>query len=416
VRYEWFDVSGALRGKGHDVILVVGGLSAGKRAYARSLGYTDDEIVADAQELVRDESVDPAEIADSLADRRIVLVCEVGSGVVPMQREERAWRDRVGALSRHLAEHADTVVRVVCGIPQVLKGTLPLDEVELVIMRHGTTTANEQRAYAGKIDVPLTEQGEREALAAGVCEQVKTVYVSSLSRAKRTAELCFPHAWQIEVDDLKEMDFGAFEGRSARDMEDDEEYRAWVDGFCEGRCPGGEQRSEFTERVARAVDHVVRDAMRNGLCRVVIVGHGGTIMAAMHAFTNSDRSYFEWRAGNCEGYRVRARILEGALVFEDEEQFDSLEFLDGPPQPCSSFFQNRSCPHFPCHEGVREDEFNCLFCYCPLYALGPNCGGNFTYTKKGRKNCTTCVLPHVRENGARLVSEKYELLADLAGK
>ncbi len=408
------DTYSATGEKEHDVILIVGGLASGKREYARSLGYIDAEIVADAQDLVRDEDADPVEISARLAEKDVVLVREVGSGVVPLQREERAWRDRVGALSRMLAERASTVVRVVCGVPQLLKGSLPSDSIELVIMRHGTTTANERRAYAGSSDVPLTEQGEREAVEAGVCDQVSIVYVSPLSRAKRTAELCFPRAEQIVVDDLREMDFGVFEGRSADDMEDDEEYRAWIEGMCEGRCPGGERRSELTERVARAVDYVVRDAMRRGLSHAVIVGHGGTVMAAMDAFTNSDRGYFEWHVGNCAGYRAIARIVEGSLVFESEMKFDSLDFLDGPLQASSSFFQNRACPHFPCHKGVREDEFNCLFCYCPLYALGPQCGGNYTYTDKGRKNCTTCALPHIRENGTRLVSARYEKLADLA--
>ena len=83
-------------------------------------------------------------------------------------------------------------------------------------------------------------------------------------------------------------------------------------------------------------------------------------------------------------------------------------------KPSASFFQNRDCEYFPCHEGVDPDEFNCLFCYCPLYALGPDCGGNFTYTKKGRKNCKGCALPHMRENGVDLVVARYERLADLA--
>ena len=41
-----------------------------------------------------------------------------------------------------------------------------------------------------------------------------------------------------------------------------------------------------------------------------------------------------------------------------------------------TWFQNRECEYFPCHKGVREEEFNCLFCYCPLYRH-PNCRGSF---------------------------------------
>ena len=41
------------------------------------------------------------------------------------------------------------------------------------------------------------------------------------------------------------------------------------------------------------------------------------------------------------------------------------------------FFTNSECPYFPCHEGVDPDDFNCLFCYCPLYFLREKCGGDF---------------------------------------
>lgn len=62
------------------------------------------------------------------------------------------------------------------------------------------------------------------------------------------------------------------------------------------------------------------------------------------------------------------------------------------------FFQNRSCEYFPCHKGVEEEKFNCLFCYCPLYALGDKCGGSFCYTQQGFKDCSRCTRPHEIEN------------------
>lgn len=79
-----------------------------------------------------------------------------------------------------------------------------------------------------------------------------------------------------------------------------------------------------------------------------------------------------------------------------------------------SFFANRECQHYPCHKGAGED-FNCLFCYCPLYALGDQCGGNFTYTEKGIKNCTNCLIPH-NPGGYERVLSKFPQIADLARK
>ena len=79
------------------------------------------------------------------------------------------------------------------------------------------------------------------------------------------------------------------------------------------------------------------------------------------------------------------------------------------------FFQNRNCEYFPCHKGVKEDSFSCLFCYCPLYALGDRCGGSFTYTENGIKDCSGCVKPHCREN-FEMIMEKMGAVMELAKK
>ena len=76
-----------------------------------------------------------------------------------------------------------------------------------------------------------------------------------------------------------------------------------------------------------------------------------------------------------------------------------------------SFFQNRACPFFPCHKGVEEKDFNCLFCYCPLYALGESCGGSFCYTASGVKSCENCAFPHRRENYDRVLARWPEIAA-----
>ena len=70
-----------------------------------------------------------------------------------------------------------------------------------------------------------------------------------------------------------------------------------------------------------------------------------------------------------------------------------------------TFYSNRGCRYFPCHKGADPDNFNCLFCYCPLYSMGSSCGGNFRYTQKGIKDCTGCLVPHRRENYARILEK-----------
>ena len=79
----------------------------------------------------------------------------------------------------------------------------------------------------------------------------------------------------------------------------------------------------------------------------------------------------------------------------------------------SRFFANTACPYYPCHHGVEE--FSCMFCYCPLYALGEKCGGNFTYTADGIKDCSNCLIPHKKEN-YELIAQKAAALIEMARK
>ena len=77
------------------------------------------------------------------------------------------------------------------------------------------------------------------------------------------------------------------------------------------------------------------------------------------------------------------------------------------------FFQNRECPYFPCHPKADPEHFNCLFCYCPLYALGEKCGGNFRWTETGIKDCTDCLIPH-SAGGYDYIIRKFPEIAELA--
>lgn len=77
------------------------------------------------------------------------------------------------------------------------------------------------------------------------------------------------------------------------------------------------------------------------------------------------------------------------------------------------FFQNTACEYFPCHKVKNSEDFNCLFCYCPLYALGDKCGGNCTYTEAGIKDCTNCLIPH-SPAGYDYINDHFRLIAELA--
>ncbi len=172
--------------------------------------------------------------------------------------------------------------------------------MRVYLLRHGRTAYNEDFRYQGWNDVPLSAAGESQLIQADVFPQA--VWVSPLIRARRTAEILFPQARQTALEDLKEMNFGVFEGRSYREMEQDTAYRAWVDGGCEGRCPGGESRGEFCRRACGAFAGLLGKAEEAGEEMLVIVTHGGVQMAVMERFALPKRGYFDWCAPCGGGY------------------------------------------------------------------------------------------------------------------
>lgn len=74
------------------------------------------------------------------------------------------------------------------------------------------------------------------------------------------------------------------------------------------------------------------------------------------------------------------------------------------------FFSNKDCEYFPCHKTDNPDDFNCLFCFCPLYALGKNCGGNFSILENKIKDCSKCMLPHNKKNYEYIISKFQEIV------
>lgn len=76
------------------------------------------------------------------------------------------------------------------------------------------------------------------------------------------------------------------------------------------------------------------------------------------------------------------------------------------------FFSHKQCEYFPCHEGILEDDFNCLFCFCPLYYL--ECEGNYRVIKRKKiKDCSACSIPHNRYNYNYII---FKIKKDITNK
>jgi len=135
------------------------------------------------------------------------------------------------------------------------------------LVRHGETAWTLTEQHTGRTDLPLNEQGERQARDAGArlaALRIDRILSSPLQRARRTAELAMPNSRVEADDDLMEWDYGAYEGRSTVDIEVERPgWRLFRDG-----CPGG----ETLESVGARADRVI-GRMRARCDNTLVVAH-----------------------------------------------------------------------------------------------------------------------------------------------
>lgn len=95
--------------------------------------------------------------------------------------------------------------------------------------------------------------------------------------------------------------------------------------------------------------------------------------------------------------------------------YHNMTAAEGQEAENFKFFAHKDCEYFPCHQVKDEDEFNCLFCYCPLYAMGKDCGGNYLYLENGVKDCSDCSVPHRKDNYDYMMSRLMKFHQSLRG-
>jgi probable phosphoglycerate mutase len=146
----------------------------------------------------------------------------------------------------------------------------------IYLARHGETAWSLSGQHTGTTDIPLTERGQRNARQLG--ERMRglvfaKVFTSPLVRAARTCELAGFGA-SAEVDpDLREWNYGAYEGRRTVDIHKERpDWQLFRDG-----CPGGESPGQVAARADRVAARVRAVA---GNVLIFSSGHFLRILAA----------------------------------------------------------------------------------------------------------------------------------------
>ena len=188
------------------------------------------------------------------------------------------------------------------------------------LIRHGETGYNKEKRYQGQTDIPLSAEGRAAIKRAHFNPEL--VYTSPLSRAVETADIIFPESPKVRVEDIKEMNFGIFEGRNYLKMETDPDDRKWIDSEGRMQCPGGESREEFSRRANSALDVLIKETLDTGRNSLVVVTHGGIVMAWMEAHIPSEKTYWEWLPDNAGGYLLEYSNRDGKTEIVLRETLD----------------------------------------------------------------------------------------------
>lgn len=150
----------------------------------------------------------------------------------------------------------------------------------LYLIRHGITQGNLDGKYIGQTDLALCPEGKKqiEALCADdIYPNVGKVYSSPLQRCLETAEIIYPEQKLMIVDEICEMNFGDFEGKTQTQLQDLREYTEWLKGGSEAAPPNGERYGDFVLRCVEGLDTIFNDMMQHKITRAACITHAGVI-------------------------------------------------------------------------------------------------------------------------------------------
>lgn len=179
---------------------------------------------------------------------------------------------------------------------------------EIWLIRHGETEWSRSGQHTGRTDVPLTPTGERQGLALGrhlAGRRFALVLTSPLARARETCRLAGYGAVAAVTDDLREWDYGRYEGRRTDEIRQEiPGWSIWTAGV-----PGGETVDQVGERTRRVID---RAAAAGGDVALFAHGHVLRILAAVWlGLPPSDGRLFtlETAALSILGYERETRVI-----------------------------------------------------------------------------------------------------------
>lgn len=175
-------------------------------------------------------------------------------------------------------------------------------------IRHGSIDETLSGKYIGTTDVPLSDKGKtalRKLDYDYIYPGAKALFTSPLKRCTQTAQLLYPDLKPLVIANLSECNFGEWEGKTADELKNDEDFQKWLAGDNSVKPPHGESNADFVRRICLMFESIVEGLMKTGVTESVIITHGGVIMTLLAVYGLPQAKPFEWTMDNGFGYSVR---------------------------------------------------------------------------------------------------------------
>ena len=181
--------------------------------------------------------------------------------------------------------------------------------MEIHLIRHGKTLANEKKLYCGKTDLPLSEIGKEELISLinqGIYPPPADMFFTSgLLRADQTLDVIYGNVGRITVPDIAEYHFGLFDMKSYEELKEQDDYQAWItDETGVVSCPGGESKIQFEKRIIEGYTCILDKLLQAGSNSAFVSCHGGTITCIMEYLMPGQKNFYEWQPQPGRGYTL----------------------------------------------------------------------------------------------------------------
>lgn len=179
------------------------------------------------------------------------------------------------------------------------------DRLVVSLLRHGLTLENEQKAYIGWLDSPLSELGKQQLIKMSFSvPRAELIFSSPLLRCLETAHIFFPKSQIITIEELKEMYFGAWEGKTYEELKHNDMYRKWLTDIFTEPIEAGESFIQFSKRISTGVEQIFLHVKEKHVNHIAVVTHGGVIRFILHKLFSQEKSFFDWQIPYGGGYEL----------------------------------------------------------------------------------------------------------------